>query len=66
MGADRANSDGGGTGVAGSAVTLKIVLPIVLFAVVYGLFLPQDKIQRLRWVVVVWIALVLALYWIKN
>ncbi len=45
---------------------MKIVLPIVLFAVVYGLFLPQDKIQRLRWVVVVWIALVLALYWIKN
>ena len=45
---------------------MNIVVPIVLFAVIFGLFVPQDKIQRFRWVIVVWIALILGVYWLKN
>jgi hypothetical protein len=45
---------------------MNLVLPIVFFAVVFGLFVPQDRIQRYRWLLVVWIVIIVAVYWIKN
>ena len=45
---------------------MSIVLPIVLFAVLFGLFVPENRVQRYRWMIVVWIAAVVALYWVKN
>lgn len=45
---------------------MPIVLPIVLFAVAVGLFVPQRYQRAAYWWMAFWIALVIARYWFKR
>lgn len=45
---------------------MNIVLPIVFFAVAVGLWVPDRYQRQAHWCMAVWIALIIAKWWMQN
>jgi hypothetical protein len=45
---------------------MNIVLPIVLMAVIVGLFVPTRYERQAYWGMGLWIVVVITIYWLKN